>query len=274
MIKILYFEYPQNTNPELGYKQPECIYSLEDIAGGVRVNMYFPEQVSEGENIDNKPKVEMPACNKIFDIIFNDHKGKIRNLRISRTFGDYTLCYSDRFSFQRLVDFTSDGHRSLGHAPILNFSVNEDGSEVVIFLRSRTFKPDYKNGQYVSLETNLWKSYILHLMEHSDFCKRKIENYVQKRENITEWVDIYDTVTYLESQVDALTRLVLKMSENRKSDEVDILKSADRFSVLDIKTADNIKNEFEKDKANARKRQDNFYISSFDQSLSEIRQQV
>ena len=41
MIKILYFEYPQNTNPELGYKQPECIYSLEDIAGGVRVKSIF-----------------------------------------------------------------------------------------------------------------------------------------------------------------------------------------------------------------------------------------
>lgn len=277
MIKILYYEYPQKSKEIQNYINPLCEYELQDINGGIRIVFHFPPQNKfKNESVFNeqsnkfedraKEIILLPEYTKTFDIIFNEHKGKIRDIRVSRAFNDYTLCYTDRFDFQRIIDFTTDGDRSLGHFPLLNFSVSDDMQEIVIYLRNATYKPTYKNAEYIKLESGVWKSYILQLMEHSDFCKKKIEKYVVKRENIIEWTDIYNTVTYLESQVDALTRLVLQLT-NKECDEVNILKEADKHSVLDIKTIDNIKNEFVEDKANARKRQTNFYTNAIQKDL-------
>lgn len=278
MIKILYYEYSKKTKDDIRYTNPLCEYELQDIDGGIRVIFHFPPQNEfkdesvyneETGEFENKIKevILLPECTRSFDIIFTEHKGKIRNIRASRAFEDYTLCYTDRFDFQRIIDFTTNGNRSLGHFPLLNFSISDDMQEVVIYLRNATYKPTYKNAEYVKLESGVWKSYIVQLMEHSDFCKKKIEKYIAKRENIIEWADIYNTVTYLESQVDALTRLVLQLT-NKECDETNILKEADKHSVLDIKTIDNIKNEFIEDKANARKRQTNFYTNAIQKNLS------
>lgn len=278
MIKVLYYEYPKKSKDEQYYINPLCEYELQDIDGGIRVIFHFPpqnefrdesvfnEQIGEFEN-KTKEVVLLPECTRSFDIIFAEHKGKIRNIRVSRTFGDYTLCYSDRFDMQRLIDFKSNGERSLGHYPLINFAVSDDIHEIVIYLRNATYKPTYKNAEYVKLDNNTWKSYMLQLMEHSMFCRNKITRYKEKHNNIIEWADIYNTVTYLESQVDALTRLVLQLT-NKECDETNILKEADKHSVLDIKTIDNIKNEFIEDKANARKRQTNFYTNAIQKNLS------
>ena len=82
-----------------------------------------------------------------------------------------------------------------------------------------------------------------------------------ERNDIIEDIDIYNTVAYLEAQVDALTRLVLKLTD-KDTDEVNILKEADKYSVLDIKTTDNMIKEFKEDKGNARKRQTAFYTTT------------
>ena len=71
-------------------------------------------------------------------------------------------------------------------------------------------------------------------------------------------VDIYNTVTYLESQVDALTRLVLQLT-NSNSEAAKILRKADKYSVLDIKNEDKILQEFETDKKNVRDMQKEYY---------------
>ena len=71
-------------------------------------------------------------------------------------------------------------------------------------------------------------------------------------------VDIYNTVTYLESQVDALTRLILQLT-NSNSEAAKILRKADKYSVLDIKDKDKILQELETDKKNVRDMQKEYY---------------
>jgi hypothetical protein len=71
-------------------------------------------------------------------------------------------------------------------------------------------------------------------------------------------VDIYNSVTYLESQVDTLTRIILKLyNENDKLRE--LLVNADKYSVLDIKDNDVILGEIERDKKNIRNLQKEYY---------------
>lgn len=71
-------------------------------------------------------------------------------------------------------------------------------------------------------------------------------------------VDIYNSVAYLESQVDALTRIMLKLyNENNRLRE--LLVNADKYSVLDIKNSDTILEEIERDKKNIRNLQKKYY---------------
>lgn len=270
----MYVPYPKKDDSQEYYKNPQCVYSLEDIDGGIRVHFHFPpqntfdiseqlnEETGEYESVYTE-KILLPEADRSFDIIFNEHLGRIRNLRTSRSLGDYTLCYTDRFDTARMRDFNETAKRDLGYNPLLNFAVNEDASEVIIFLRERTYKPDYQNAEYVELPNGVWRSYILYLKENSEFCRKKIEKYEQKRKDVIEHVDTYASISYLESQVDALTRLVLKLTTDKLkgTDEYKVLEEADKHSVLDIKDIENISQEFKKDKGNVRTRQNKLYVS-------------
>lgn len=73
-------------------------------------------------------------------------------------------------------------------------------------------------------------------------------------------VDIYNSTTYLESQVDALTRIVLKLY--KENDELkDILTEANKYSTLDIKDKNHILKEMSKDKKKIRELQKKYYES-------------
>ena len=95
------------------------------------------------------------------------------------------------------------------------------------------------------------------------FCKASIEYpeaikpFFSKTEMI-EKVDIYNSVTYLESQVDILTRMMLKLY-NENDELKSLLSEADRYSVLDIKSHDSILREIADDKKNIRELQKEYY---------------
>ena len=72
-------------------------------------------------------------------------------------------------------------------------------------------------------------------------------------------VDQRDSVSYLEAQVDILTRLVLELHKDDTSPLVNILRQADEQSVLAIKGADALSQEFLKKKAWVRTVQKDYY---------------
>ena len=72
-------------------------------------------------------------------------------------------------------------------------------------------------------------------------------------------VDQRDSVSYLEAQVDILTRLVLELHKDDNSSLVGILRQADEHSVLAIKGEDALVNEFLKKKAWVRTVQKDYY---------------
>lgn len=94
------------------------------------------------------------------------------------------------------------------------------------------------------------------LVEHSKYFAELFQKRKTKAQMINE-VDIYATITYLESQVDALTRIVLKLAP--ESEEKRILDWANQYSVLDMKKADAIIKEIKQDKGDIRRLQRVYY---------------
>lgn len=72
-------------------------------------------------------------------------------------------------------------------------------------------------------------------------------------------VDQRDSVSYLEAQVDILTRLVLALHKDDHSSLTNILREADKNSVLTIKGEEALANEFTKKKAWVRTVQKDYY---------------
>lgn len=90
----------------------------------------------------------------------------------------------------------------------------------------------------------------------------KLEHYMKLLRlkcNMLGVVDQRDSVSYLEAQVDILTRLVLELHKDDTSELVNILRQADEQSVLDIKGTDALSKEFLKKKAWVRTVQKDYY---------------
>lgn len=72
-------------------------------------------------------------------------------------------------------------------------------------------------------------------------------------------IDQRDSVSYLEAQVDLLTRLYLEDHPDKTDELTELLKQANQYSVLDIKSNDKVLDEFVEKKALVRQVQKEFY---------------
>ena len=74
-------------------------------------------------------------------------------------------------------------------------------------------------------------------------------------------LDSFNSLAYLEVQVDALTRALLQLQESGKISEdiVDLLQVGDKASVLNVKTLEKCEEEITKHKTNVRNLQKKFY---------------
>ena len=234
---------------------------FEDIDNGIRIKFTFydyQEKKSDGEY-----DVELDENGNLIryiNINYDAFAGKIVDIRTSNMFGTYTLLFKDRFTIARGEEFLDVVIRSDLFFPVLTFSVNEDKTEFVAFIRNFCNKPSYQDAEFIEKDSKI-KSFAQIMCDNSEFCKNKINKHRKKCEEAIFWLDPYASIAYLEAQVDALTRLVLKLTD-KDTDEVNILKEADKYSVLDIKTTDNMIKEFKEDKGNARKRQTAFYTTT------------
>lgn len=142
--------------------------------------------------------------------------------------------------------------------PIARVFIPKEENCVLVLLEQPT---DFNNTQFESMAYDSsvhTKSGIM--IDSSDEFHQIIKRHIRKRDTICK-LDIYDTVTYLESQVDALTLLVIDLlngrqfTKNELSNAVKVLQTSNVYNVLNIKPIDKILTEISTDKKDVREMQ-------------------
>lgn len=92
-------------------------------------------------------------------------------------------------------------------------------------------------------------------------CPNLAERYtkLKKKASMLNNVDLYRSVSYLEAQVDLLTRIVLKLTEGQDIEGRSVLMKADENSVLGIKPSEALLLEFTENKKYIREIQEKYY---------------
>lgn len=132
----------------------------------------------------------------------------------------------------------------------------EENGDVTVFLYHRIDDvPGVENHQLSPDQTSTGV-----LLENSPLFK-KIYTKHQTKARMLSGLDQLDSLAYLEVQVDALTRALLRLYNNQALDPelMLILQTSDAYSVLDIKPQEGCVNEITNKKARVRDLQQQFY---------------
>lgn len=181
---------------------------------------------------------------------FETYKGKILQVTLQMTDGVETRVYPLYEIQSRYHILSANNNDAMMLARI---SIADDCEDIVVYLDEPTDYTD-EDAQVIDKDAAYSKSYMMKL--YSPFYARKMERNIKKW-NMMESLDIYNTVTYLESQVDALTRLVLQLGDEAEIKQ--ILTAANEHSVLDVKQATKIIDELRTDKRQVRELQRDYY---------------
>ena len=127
---------------------------------------------------------------------------------------------------------------------IARISISDDAKDNLVYL-NQAYNLKSNNFEIAPLDKN--KITISGIMKQLSPFFAKRFNQWKNKSKIMNTVDIYDSISYLEAQVDALTKLVLKLTTD-DSEEKKILTAADSSSVLNIKSEDSILKEFQNKK--------------------------
>ena len=219
---------------------PEVIYSVSKDSKGITLGF---------ETTYQKIKVKRQVV-----LDFNTYKGKILQISLQRTH-QIELRISPMYEMvSRYYTMSETNNEAYILARV---SIAPDCEDIVVFLQRPT---DYecpdaeKNIEFNPqgyTKAGIIKKYSPWYSERCEYFKRKYSMMMN--------VDIYNSVTYLESQVDALTRLVLELAKGNDVDCMSILRESDKHSVLDIKSVDKILGEIKTDKAHVRAKQKEYY---------------
>lgn len=157
--------------------------------------------------------------------------------------------------FHRVVQQTciQNSSRSRMDKGIARIAFDPECKDVVVaLLQDSDDIPGYENVVYDLRERSTTGMMVQHSAYFAElFRKRKI------KADMINAVDIYATITYLESQVDVLTRVVLPLIP--ESEEKRFLQLADENSVLHIKSVNAMTEEIKRDKKQVRKLQRVYY---------------
>lgn len=138
---------------------------------------------------------------------------------------------------------------------LFRVAFNETCSEVVLFIISKSNDIDGYENVDVDIQEKTTTEY---LEEYSSYVRKLIAQNKAKTEMLS-LTDPYSSISYLEAQVDALTRIICQ--EHPENILVkNILCVADKYSVVDIKPLKKIVGEFEKDKQKIRNLQGKYYV--------------
>lgn len=183
-----------------------------------------------------------------FDLSNQDDKLLEVLLRDSMN-GTELSCYE---IFKFVDTITGTRNYSYNGDKICRVLIDKENNTCWIYLFLRT--KDINGFKNVLQKTNISTTGMLQSV--CPWFKQRCVDIERKRKLINE-VDIYKSIAYLEAQVDLLTRLVIQYAP--KSKLVELLEIADKYSVLNNKPDEDIKNEFEVSKADFRKKQEYYY---------------
>lgn len=111
------------------------------------------------------------------------------------------------------------------------------------------------------LETGDIRLTAYNLAQHDELAAEIIAK-ARRKSDLLGKIDQRDSVSYLEAQVDILTRLYLQDHPEAAGELVQLLKKADSHSILDIKNTDRIQEEFDEKKALVRTAQQEYYAEN------------
>ena len=209
-------------------------------------------KTDDGISISFKGVVRDCEIDKTLNLPFNTYKGKVLQVSLQWT---YTCELRVSPMYEMTSRYYSASANQNEEYKLCRVSIAPDCKDIVIFLEKATDYICHDANNVVFPKDAITKTQII--QQYSPFYKERCD-YIHKKVTMMKSVDIYNTVTYLESQVDALTRLVLQLT-NSNSEAAKILRKADKYSVLDIKNEDKILQEFETDKKNVRDMQKEYY---------------
>lgn len=243
-IKVIHREYTEpktydeqgneiETEEKQEYKAPYVIGLDNNILSLTVSTKYRGKEVTLAQNIDLSIQE-----NKLLELQIRDSMNKTE-----------LSCY-EVFKFVNLITGTREYSYIGNKVARILIDKDNDICYVMLFLRTKDID-GFKN---ILQDNNLSATGMLQSV--CPWFKERCFKIERKRKLIND-VDIYKSIAYLEAQVDLLTRLAIQYAPT--SELVDLLKIADKYSVLNNKPDEDIKNEFEVNKAGFREQQEKYY---------------
>lgn len=239
MVTILYYPvepFEWQTEKDIEYK---VIYNIEETDLELKFTFNC--------NFFGNNKVLSCSFNK------NESKGKCYQVNFYRFDTDGELLITEAFKSLSSDDFSKSGSSSSVKG-LLKLVIDPEG-DIVVFLVQRYKAIDGFDCIEVDTKT---KSIIGYLCEHNSWFANYFQLYRKKGEFLKQ-VDVYNSVSYLEAQVDVLTRALLELLPDGNSYK-EVLRKADSYSVLNIKPIEDIDKEFTESKKKFRDNQEGYYF--------------
>lgn len=179
---------------------------------------------------------------KIFDIYFGEQPD-------IRVWLNEVFCYAAR-------GVTTQGY-SVCHKKIGRIAFEETGEcRLIIGTRLKCGEVFGAEKQNVLEGENVWRF----VRDQVEFLKLKSDKFILKQELLKN-IDIYDSIAYLEAQIDVLMDIIIKadiIPTSQLSEYNNFLEAANKNSVLTVKSKEMLKKEIEH-KSLIRKLQKSYY---------------
>lgn len=241
-------------------KQPESYNKYQD---SISVEYTFTENdttlvVSFG--ILDKTDDSKLYCSKTFNLAKEEYKG-----------GVYSFFLMDRYTDSldiELVPYMTDRKSAVPVAydgntvNLVRFYITESMNDVYVFLYVVDADTQETNGLKIEeVPCGILKSSTRALMSQCPELKSKFE-YWKLRYELKLNLDVSNTITYLENQIDVLYQVVEKLIQKANldvSEYAEILNAVKINSVTTVKSNESIRDDIVKDKSNVREAQKVYY---------------
>lgn len=209
------------------------VYGIKAIPPSIMVQYKFAHMGKEHEG----KITEKLEKNKLYTIFFDSQKNKL-NLRER---GSSTILFYE-------ARLNTKDYFYLG-------TICYAKDDILIYLRGRTDDVKGKGIKNVLLAEE--EASFDGFRKYSKDAKKIIEKALLKEQYLAD-VDPFQTLSYLEAQVDVLTRIILESGIASKSAYFDFIKAAERVGIHHLNTKDKLLAKLQK-KAHFRKLQKEFY---------------
>lgn len=160
----------------------------------------------------------------------------------------------------RIFDFADrytglvHSNASAGALPLVRIVFDDQTGDVIVMLLVRSNEIE----GFENYETDPKLTRTGNMRKYSPMLVELTDRRLQKSLLLNE-VDYYDSLSYLEAQVDLLTKVVMELMPDAESECYQLLMAADEYSVINIKPVEKIRKAFNEKKKRFRYLQDQYY---------------